>query len=535
MGDDRTPGDFLDEAINGIREESDRADAEQAAAIAEQNERIEAMRERVHSLESELAEFRDGLDDSPVPPAGWEVPTIGGSFFDVSAAVPRRARMARAAHPERYEDAFDVVDVSDYAGGRDDLAHGITAASDEGAIAKLTTGEYRIKDRTTAPGDVWGMYAPEGEEVVLHLDSFPQYAFEPNAKRGVISNVEWNIEGIAGQPCGYLFGGNFTERFWSRNVSLVGEKYGGENHSYTWRPHMTRKDAIAHVYGLTMKDGDHMPSDVGKAPTGGQRSQGVTTDPGHIGYICYEAGDVRNFLGNGWYISFNPYQRSTPNFSGTADLIGCKAVNNNRGNFRIGMNDRIVGGYVEVNGVREPTKGQCLVIDYATAGPNDPSKVVGLGIRSGEYNRDAIVARNFWYTKENPAWIHLEKILLDTWGVSPAIRYTSGNSASHDHVEEHAQSVNVRMKDCFVYDHGDEAGNERPAITLDRNADVEVEGMFAYSGENPLVEVNGNAHGLTWEGEDYGEGTYTIEDLGGAPDPRLVEGERLPNMRWAWG
>lgn len=454
----------------------------------------------------------DGSGETTVWP-----PDPDDQYYNLAHHLPDRALQIKDRQPDDYRVAFPTHDVTSYAGQNGNLCDGIMEASANNAIADLgTNNTYYFGDRATPSGTHFGMI---GDNCTIHYDDTTFWIMEATCEVGVFKGFEFIYDESAGADGG-LLGGNFSEECWAEDVTVSGTRsYGDENtnNNYTWRPLMTQQGAEGLCENVNLPDGAWYSGS--GSPPGGTRSMGISTDPGgenrsHHGYIVYKDCSVSNFTGNGYYMSFNPHQDGGWH-PGGALLWGCEAHNNHRGNFRLGFNDKAIGGYVQVHNMPGDLQGQGLVCDYATDTADNPTEFIGVTLWGNDFSADTIVCRNFWYTDENPVHIRFHKIAMDSYTRSQPIRFTSGNSSAQSHVDEHSQEVNVYLDDVYFYDGYEGSSPDGGSMmSLRRNARVHATDPKMASVLRDSVEVQSIAHGMEVGNTTYTSGTYDIDQLG---------------------
>ncbi|WP_152422645.1 hypothetical protein [Natrialba taiwanensis] len=463
------------------------------------------------------------------PSAGASAMQRKDEYLNLASEVPQQAMDLWNRQPDDYQAAFPTEDVTSYAGRSGDLADAIETASENGAIANLgSNNEYELESMATAPGSHFGVI---GDNCTIYFNrNDTPWMLQPNCDVGVVKGVTFDISEHSDSSSAVL-GGNFNEEFWAEDVELVGERNKGEDAGriYTWRPHMTNENAEGLVENLRMADGDYYSGS--GTPPDGTRAIAVSADPGHVGYLAYKDCHMENWTSSGYYMSCNPHDGPGGGGSGEALLWNCTAINNHRGNMRIGLNDKIVGGYIDLSDMPDGLQGQGVVCEYATGDANNPTEIIGLRSGGNDYAREAVVCRNFYYNRGDTAHVRYKKLVLEASGKQPPASIRPGTNPPNNSDAELSDGVEAEFEDVYLYDDYP-SDRYNGLLEIQNDADVFTEQFRALSEANPEVNVHSGGS-FTYGGTTYGSGEYTAGQLG-FDDPR-TDYDGLPEFYFDYG
>ncbi|ELY94036.1 hypothetical protein C482_18979 [Natrialba chahannaoensis JCM 10990] len=238
------------------------------------------------------------------------------------------------SQPDDARNEWSSEDVTDYAGRSGDLANAVNATASN-AIADLGTGNTYEVSSSIDTDSIVGL-AGEDCTIVVNMEGIVLPMGGSGNDVVALQGVTFDLSETVDASILTTYGA-VQDHLFVKDVTIEGKRGrqvndGGQSHTFLVQ---VGPQGEAFVENFTATDGS---TEVSGQDRG--YAIGAGADPRHEGYAVWKDCDVRQFMGNGYYMQNAP---------GTSVLWNCKAVNNALTNMRLGADDIVIGGRAEVN------------------------------------------------------------------------------------------------------------------------------------------------------------------------------------------
>lgn len=367
--------------------------------------------------------------------------SYSADYLDISEYIPQEALDIQAEKPD-IRTAFSTISAADegYGNRSGDLANLIEQAAANNQIVDLGSGTYEMESGVNVSSGTVGVVGDSSSTCTVYYNGTDVgYLFDVRGPSTYVNEgVTYDITEPA--PNGLdtdvgLTSAEVTNRVWCEDIELRGQRhylqdYDGDgrvespsaSRRFTFLIEMTTYSGRSYLHNCRFPDGGTDEAWRSYVGTVGH-AIGPNADPSHIGINTWHQCHAEGFMDNGFYVNHSP---------GRNILWDCTARNNAAGNFRLGDEDYVVGGYAEITNLPNERLGQCLGL---TGGAN--ITVIGLEC----YANSSSVGDSMIQIRNSDAGdtvdAHLEKVVG---------HFVNGNAAIRQ------SGYNTHFEDCYIYD-----------------------------------------------------------------------------------